>query len=375
MQLVFIFTVFLSVSDAASRFSGRSHFQTSRVCKRKENPLKLLQNDAFHMHVDGCTVDRSNNWQTCLSANITTLNSYLAFEEDAVNEYNLLNYRQQESVKWTQTGSSLIFQGLTNTTLPFDVEHFQVPGLYTGAEVFFHVSTTEPNQCCCYHQLDNYLSVGFLRIFGINGNNVNVTYNLYHNHPKSWFFSQKLGRISFNTGETFYSTNTVCKAISFLQRMTLKGSKVDNFPFNISSRQDLLGLNKIFKVQVGLSIITAVNLYCMYEEGSQNWWYCQKWSTVKHPQVAKTTAAIETFLSLEATLDESTGDPSFVIVHRHNNTRKWDGQELSCLEKYTSDCEKLLPVSNIMDLDYYTIPVNVNQSTWSPFYPQWWSCQ
>ena len=313
-----------------------------------------------------------------------TVESTIEFDSEALATYSDLPYTPQRDAP-TPHSDNTAFQGLINgnsrCTLDADKScQVQVPSLYTGAQVFFTVSEEEPNQCCCYHRLDNYLTSGFIRLFGTNSDNIKVTYNLDHNYL---WQQNHLGRIWFDVNQAFYYALATSSPPPYnLQWVAMKGLKLHgtfDIGVNLVNRQKPGALNKLYNFQIGVSIVTAVNLYCFEGHGAVNLsMYCVKPDMRSNPQVVKTVASIETFFSQEGRLDESSGQPGFIVEKRQPVQRSLPAGYNDCLRQVAGDCSALFDVSDKLDYDHLNHdPERVETNTsWSPAPPSWWrSCQ
>ena len=314
------------------------------------------------------------------------LESIIEFDTKALATYNHLNYSPQQPAPPPHPDST-VFQGLISgdSRCTHDADkscQVQVPQLYTGAQVFFTVSEEEPNQCCCYHRLDNYLTSGFIRLFGTNSDNINVTYNLNHNYL---WQQNHLGRIWFDLNESFYyALATSIPHPNNAQRVAMKGRKV-HATFDIANGVYVVNqhkpgaLNELYNFQIGVSIVTAVNLYCFEGQGARNTSiYCDKPDMKNNPQVVKTVASIETFFSQEGSLDESSGEPGFIVKKGQPVQRSLPDGYNDCLGKIAGNCSALFGVTDRLDYDHLNHdPQKVETNTsWSPAPPSWWkSCQ
>ena len=299
--------------------------------------------------------------------------------DDAINLYNSLTYSPQKDSQLSNTKTTTIFQGFATPVNRHDFTsglfNVQLPQLYTGAQVYFKVSATEPIHCCCFHRLDNYLTWSFVRYFGTNENNNNVTYHLYD----TWLLESNLRWIMYGPYQSFFSTRTVANSHSNLvQQETLKGNiefgSFGIYPTLTSNSAGVL-IKKVYNFQIGLSIVTAVNLYCFTDTRSPGtYWYCPEPAAdmVKHPQVVKTVAATEMFFSQEGAFEESSGKQNLVLSPVELTQNVLSSEKKIKLEKKSSNCDRLLSTSDCLQLDRLNFPKEMGQgTTWSPIHPPW----
>ena len=299
--------------------------------------------------------------------------------DDAINLYNSLTFSPQKDSQSSNTKTTTIFQGFADPVNRHDSTSgsfkVQLPQLYTGAQVYFKVSATEPNHCCCFHRLDNYLTWSFIRYFGTNENNNNVTYHLYD----TCLLESNLRWIMYDPYQNFISTHTVTKSHwDLVQQETLKGNikfgSFDIYP-TLNSRSSGVLIKQVYNFQIGLSIVTAVNLYCSTDPRSTGtYWYCTEPAAdmVKHPQVVKTVAATEMFFSQEGAFEESSGKQNLVLSPVELTQNVLSEEKTLKLEKESSNCDRLFSTSDSLELDRLDFPKEMGQEpTWSPVRPPW----
>ena len=319
--------------------------------------------------------------QTCLSVEITSpqINHLVKSGEDAIKLYNGLTFSPQKDSELSNTKTTTIFQGFANAVDRHDSTsgsfQIQLPQLYTGAQVYFMVSATEPSQCCCFHRLDNYLTWSFIRYFGTNENNNNVTYHLYD----TCLLKSNLRWIMYDPLQNFYSAHTVSKShLNLVQQETLKGNvEFGSFNINPTLNNTSAGvlIKQVYNFQIGLSIVTAVNLYCSTDPSSTGTnWYCPESAVdmVRHPQVVKTVAATEMFFSQEGTFEESSGKQNIVLSPVELTQNVLSDIRTLQLGNKSSNCDRLFRTSDCLELDRLDFPKEMGKEpTWSPVRPPW----